>query len=527
MSQDTANGAAVLRSGSRLSLWRRVFSFPTVLAGSLALLVFIFARRDIPDPDLWWHVRNAQLLLTQGHLPAADQYSFTAPGAAVLPFEWLSELLLYAAYRWAGQIGLFWLVFILSTAIVLGVFRLSYLASRDLKNAFVVSVGGAMLAAITIGARPLLFGWLYLVLLLLVLAAVRSPQHAKCGRAGDPGEGRWRWLWLLPPLFCLWINSHGSWPMGFVIFGVFIASGLVEGSWGNAYATRWSAPELHRLLAAAAGSFAALFVNPTGHRLVLYAFQAMFGKHSSVGIIDEFRSIDFHTPWGKVAMVVVLGTLLISLLSRERWRLDELATAMLALYWSLTYSRFMFLAGILLPPVFAKRVKLMTPYERNSDKALPNALALAVLLCAFIIAMPRDSRFQEPVAYPADALAYMKSHEIAGRIFHDYVWGGYLIWHAPESKVFIDGRWDPYAATGVVEDFRAAVYGENSQAVLDKYRVEYVLMPADSLLVKLLRGSPAWTVRYEDKISVLLQRAGVSGNPAVSPASAILQHAND
>ncbi len=450
-----------MRAAPRFGLWRRMFTFPAVLAGSLAFLVFIFARRDIPDPDLWWHLRNAQLLLTQGHLPAADQYSFTAPGAAVLPFEWLSELLLYAAFRGAGQTGLFWLVFALSTAIVLGIFRLSYLASRDLKNSFVVSVGGAMLAAITIGSRPLLFGWLYLVILLLVLAEVRSPQH-ECGRTGEPVEGRRRWLWLLPPLFCLWINSHGSWPMGFVIFGIFIASGLVEGRWGNAYARRWSAPERRSLLAAAAASFAVLFVNPTGHRLVLYAFQAMFGRHSSVGVVDEFASIDFHTPWGKVAMVLIVATLLISIFSREPWRLDEIATTMLALYWSLTYSRFMFLAGILLPPVFAKRVKLMTPYERNSDKALPNALALAVLLCAFIIAMPRDSRFQAPVAYPTDAVAYMNSHGMQGRLFHEYVWGGYLIWHAPESKVFIDGRWDPYAATGVVGDFRAAVYGENS-----------------------------------------------------------------
>ncbi len=35
-------------------------------------------------------------------------------------------------------------------------------------------------------------------------------------------------------------------------------------------------------------------------------------------------------------------------------------------------------------------------------------------------------------------------------------------------------------------------------------------MPADSLLVKLLRGSPAWAVRYEDKTSVLMQRSPAS-----------------
>jgi hypothetical protein len=484
--------AAVVPARAPSGRWRRIFSFPAVLAGALTYLVFILARRDVPDPDLWWHLRNAQILLTQHRFPLADSYSYTARGAAVLPFEWLSELPYYLAYKWGGLPAVFWLVFILCAAIVLGVYRLSYLASKDVKNSFVASVGGAILAAITIGARTLLFGWLYLVILLLILAAVR--------------EGRDKWLWLLPPLFCLWINSHGSWPMGMVVFGIFIASGLVEGEWGHAYATRWSAPQLRKLLTAAGTSVAALFVNPAGYHLVAYAFEAMLGAHSSVGGVTEFASIDFHTPWGNVAMILILGTLLIAIFSREAWRLDEIAFSVLALYWSLTYSRFLFLAGILLPPIFAKRVKLMTAYERETDRPLPNAVALAVVLALFLVSAPRHWKFREPVAYPEGAVAYMQAHGIQGRLFHDYVWGGYLIWHAPELKVFVDGRWDPYA-NGVFNDYMAAISGVGSEAVLDQYKVQYVLMPADSRLVRMLKQSPAWAVRYSDQTSVLLERS--------------------
>ena len=139
---------------------------------------------------------------------------------------------------------------------------------------------------------------------------------------------------------------------------------------GHAYATRWSGLELRKLLIAAGASAVAVFINPLGYRLVIYPFQAMFGAQSSVGNIQEFASIDFQTPWGKVAMILILGTLLISVFSQERWRLDELGLIMLALYFSLTNIRFMFLAAILAPPVFAKRVKLMTPYDRSSDKAI-------------------------------------------------------------------------------------------------------------------------------------------------------------
>ncbi len=161
LSQSAPASVSPVRSLSRVG--QRLFSFPAVLACSLAYLVFLFSRRNIADPDLWWHLRNAQYLLTTGHLPVVDSYSYTAPGAAVLPFEWLAEIPYYLAYKWAGLSGVFVLVFLICTAIVLGIFRLSYLASHDVKNAFLATVGGAVLAAISIGARTLLFGWLYLV----------------------------------------------------------------------------------------------------------------------------------------------------------------------------------------------------------------------------------------------------------------------------------------------------------------------------------------------------------------------------
>lgn len=473
-----------------------MFSFPAVLSASLAYLVFLLSRRNIADPDLWWHLRNAQGLLTTGHLPVVDSYSYTAPGAVVLPFEWLAEVPYYLAYRWAGLSAVFLLVFVICAVIILGVFRLSYLASHDVKNSFVVSAGGAVLAAVSIGARTLLFGWLYLVLLLLILEAVRN-------------EG-WKWLCLVPPLFCLWVNSHGSWPMGMVVFGIYIASGLVEGSWGHVDATRWSARQLRRLLITVVASAAALFVNPFGYHLVFYPFEVMFSASTGIGNISEFASVDFHTPWGKVAMLLVLGALLIAVFSRERWRLNEVGLLILALYYSLTYIRFIFLAGILAPPIFARRIKLMDPYDRNSDRWPPNAVALVIILCLFVASVPRPSSFQNPVKYPIGAVAYMKTNRIQGRIFHEWVWGGYLIWNAPELKVFIDGRGDPYGSTGVFKDYMAATSNQNSEAVLDKYRVEYVLMPADSLLIRLLKSTPGWRVQYSDETSVLLQRSPAS-----------------
>jgi hypothetical protein len=77
----------------------------------------------------------------------------------------------------------------------------------------------------------------------------------------------------------------------------------------------------------------------------------------------------------------------------------------------------------------------------------------------------------------------------------------------PELKVFIDGRGDPYASTGVFKDYWSVVSNEDPQPVLDKYRVEYVLIPATSRLAKVLQSSPTWTQLYSDETSVLLHRS--------------------
>lgn len=475
---------------------RRIFSFPVVLACAITYLVFLLSRRDIADPDLWWHLRNAQYLLIGGHLPVVDSYSYTVPGAGVTPFEWLAEIPYYLAYRWAGLPAVFLVVFLLSTGILLGVFRLSYLASHDVKNSFLVTVGAAVMAAVSIGARTLLFGWLYLVVLLLILEGVR----------GDS----WKLLWLVPPLFCVWVNSHGSWPMGMVVFGIFIVSGMVEGRWGHAYAVRWSPRLLRRLLITAGASGLALFINPLGYRLVLYPFEAMFGARSAVYMTTEFASVDFHTPWGKVAILLILGVLLIAVFSRERWRLDEVAFVVLALYFSLTYIRFIFLAAILVSPIFAKRLKLMSPYDPKSDKWLYNAVALAILFFLFILSKPTQSEYRNLVNYPEGAVVYMKTNGVRDRVFHDWVWGGYLIWRTPELKVFIDGRADPYGPTGVFKDYLSAVSNEDPQAVFDKYQVEYVLMPPNSPLAKSLQHSPKWAMQYSDETSVLFHRSPTS-----------------
>jgi len=477
-------------------LWHEFPRLYVTLGALLSLLVFRFARNNIADPDLWWHLRNAQYLLSTGHFPLRDTYSFTAAGSAWVPHEWLSEIPYYLAFRMAGLDGVFLLSLVLAEAVVLGTFYLAYRASNDIKNSFIVTAAAVPLMAVSIAPRTLLFGWVYLVILLVFLQRIKNGERLYC--------------FLLPPLFCLWINSHASWLIGMAVFGIVAASGMVEGEWGLIYSGKWPAGQKRSLLVSGVLSVGALFINPTTYKAVLWPLGIFHPKSNSVAInyISELSSLDFHSLLGKVFLLFLLATFAASLFTARRWELETLGLLALALYGALTYARLVFLAAIVLTPILASRLRLLPPYERHKDKIWLNATILLLVGSVFVFAWPTERVLQEKVSetFPVSAVDYLKAHGTRGRLFNEYMWGGYMIWSDPELPVFIDGRGDIFDANGVFNDYADAAALQNTFRIFDKYRINYVLMPPDSPVCRLLNGAPGWKLEYSDKVSNLYLR---------------------
>ena len=403
----------------------------------LAAVIFGFSVKQIAEPDIWWHLRNAAYLFQHHSFPSVDTYSFTAAGSPWMNFEWLSEVPFFLSFKAMGLQGLLLVYFAVLVLIYVGVYYRSCRAGADCKNATVVTLLAIFLGVVSIGPRTLLFGWLCMVGLLLVL-----------DRFQRTGKG----LWLLPPLFALWINLHGSWVFGMVVLALTIASGLVEGEWGLVVARRWTSGELKKLLPVFAASLAALFVNPFGYKLVLYPFDLLFRQQGAMQYVEEWQSVDFSAGDGKLALIMILALLAAALFSRRKWKLDEVLLTAFALWAALSHVRFLFFAGLVLVPILAPRLKLFPPYQRELDKPWLNAGIMAAVVGALIFLFPSAAKLQQKVdeKYPSAALQFMQRHHLNGRIFNQYVWGGYMEWNAPELKPFIDGRADIFVYNGVL-----------------------------------------------------------------------------
>jgi len=469
------------------------FPFSFLWFSLIALEISLLAPLRIAEADIWFHLRNAQELLTRHAFLRADFYTYTTAGSPLVNFEWLSELPYYFAFQAWGQRGLLAVQLVLLWLIFAGVYYLALRRGANFGEAALLTMFGVAMGSYDFAPRMLHFGWLCFIVMLLVLE-----------RFQRTGKG----LWGLPLLFVVWINLHGSWVFGLVVMGIYIVSGLVEGQWGVVEAERWPPPQLRKLLLTFAACVAALFVNPYGYKQVLYPFDLLFRQKINLDNMGEWQSVNFHSGWGKLAMIMIVGMLAAAWFSRKPWKLRDILLGVFAVWAALNHLRFLMFAAIILVPILAPRLRLFPPYDAQKDKPWLNLAISATIAAIIVVSYPSAAGLQGHIdsLFPRDAVHFMLQRQITGRLFNWYDYGGYIEFYAPEIKTFSDGRTDIFVYNGILDDYIKINSLEQPIELLDKYKIDYVLFPVNHRVGYVLEHSPEWRTIYEDKVAKLYQR---------------------
>ena len=165
------------------------FSFPVMLAGLLAVLAVLTVRARFGDSDMWWHLKMGEIIWTTHTIPLADVFSYTTNHQSSIPQEWLSQVAIYAAWKWAGFSGLMFWVSFLTAAVLIAGYGFCSLYSRNAKVAFIGAMIIWLFATVGFSVRPQMIGYLLLIAELVFI---------HLGRTRDP-----RWFFSLPILFAL------------------------------------------------------------------------------------------------------------------------------------------------------------------------------------------------------------------------------------------------------------------------------------------------------------------------------------
>src|SRR5713226_4941852 len=162
-------------------------SFPAMLGMFLVGRVFYEGRGFVVDPDVWWHIKVGQDILRTHHFPTVDPYSFTAAGTPWIAYEWLGEIMLAWMYRLGGVVSLCVFLIAFGSVILLSLYWLATVRSGNSKAGFLSVLFLAFLALASFTLRPQMFGYLFLILTLLVMERFRQGVS-------------WP-LWMLPLIF--------------------------------------------------------------------------------------------------------------------------------------------------------------------------------------------------------------------------------------------------------------------------------------------------------------------------------------
>lgn len=482
----------------RVSLLRRICSFPVLLCALLALLAVLTVRDRFNDPDLWWHLKTGQIIWTTHTIPMVDQFSFTAFHHALVPQEWLSQVLIYGAYRLlGGYTGLMLWLCGFSALLLIAGYALCNLYSGNPKTAFIGALTIWYFSTVGLAVRPQLIGYILLVFELLIVYLGRTRSL--------------RWFFALPPLFALWVNCHASFFLGLVVLAVILVCGGFTFAAGPFVTKRWSVRALRAGIGAFVFSCAAVFLNPDGYHTVFYPLNTMFHQPVNLANTQEWMPLTVHDQRG-VALPLLLAFVVVILMVRrvEVLYLDEAVLLALGGWMALNHQRMAFVFGILAAPILARLIAhLWESYDPQRDLPVANAVLTVAVLAAAVFFFPSRKSIIAQIdrANPVGAVAYIQAHHLSGNMLNDYYDGGYLVWSLPKHPVFIDGRADLYEWAGVLRQYgRWATLQANPDDLLRKYNIGFCLIDQGAPMSYVMPLLPGWKRVYSDSYAEIFVR---------------------
>ena len=439
-----------------------------------ALVVAIFGLfgwrlglNRLSDNSGFTHLATGIRMVARGVLPAiprVDPYTFTAHGKPWVVQSWLAEAGVGWAYRFGGEHA----VTLLSGVTVAACGALLAVLARTGRplRTVAAAVPALLISFPQWSGRPLLVGLLALGLTILIV------------------ERGWSPLWLVPVVW-VWVQSHGSFPLGALWIGL-----VVIGSWIE----RRPAPLQYAW--AFIGGLVLSAVNPLGPRLLVFPLTA-YAKREAFKQVIEWRSPDFQTTAGLLALVGILLALALLLRSQLTWR-DALPFAVFVAL-ALSAQRNLAPLGFVVAPLLGRA---LTPAEGAPQRPGldPRFVRVTMAFLGAVAVLFGLTSIQQPLvdasSYPVAQIRWLERHhrfDAPHRVAAEDTVGNYLeLRHGARSEVFVDDRVDMFPLA-VVRDELAMRDGTNrGLRALDRWDIDTVLWRSDTGFAQRLTASGVW-----------------------------------
>ncbi len=483
----------------------------------LTVIIGVFAfvnTHPIRPNDFWWQLTVGRDIFTTHQVPFTDIYSYTEFGNPYPAYHiyWLMEVCYYWLFL---KGGLALIVFSHCLEITLAYILLLWICKQLTQNwrlAAFMTLFAVILGISDWNVRPQAIAFLIGGLFLMGVYEYRRLAH--------PG-----WLVVFPLGMVIWINSHGSFPIGFAMIGIWFLDELWNG---------WSSRKSGRplidfrpalvVLATLLVSSLAIFANPL--RLGILDYITSMTNNSVIqNLVPEWAPPALTTLEGRIFWVGFGICLLIMGLSVRRLTFFQIATFIFVSGLAIRTSRGIIWFGILMAPVLAPLVnELILRYRPDHPAVILrprlwlNYTFTSIIILLGIISLPWFKNYLPLPEMKAGLISsetplagtnYLVNHRLPTPVFNDLSFGSYLIWAGqPAYQVFVDPRLElyPWDVWKVYLDVSQANKGWEDY--LRQYNVQTLfLSPSEQPgLVQAASQSKSWREVYQDAQSVLFIR---------------------
>jgi cytochrome b subunit of formate dehydrogenase len=489
----------------------------------LCLLAFSpMSAALLRDADIGWHIRSGELILVSHAIPRTDPFSYTKQGEAWCAWEWMYDVAIAAIHHASGLNGVVLFTAVIISATFALLFQFVLQRSGNLVVAGSLTLLAIAAAQVHMLARPHVLSWLFTLLWVETLCRFEDGERSAL-------------LWL-PPLMLLWANVHAGFILGLGLLGVF-AIGCI---WSALTAPReGDRKKITQLAAIFTVCLLTTLLTPYGCKLHVHVYQYLSNSFL-MNNIDEFTSPNFHLAVYGYFELFILLVIAGAAFGRDQLRPTGLLLLLFSLHAGLYAVRNIPIAAIIMSLVLGPLLTLaisprpnrqsrprwlrflldtgqgisvsMTRLERQLHGHVL-ALVTVAASVALVLNGGRVSSKQtvavhfDEKAFPVKATQFIAQRDIRDHLFSTDAWSGYLIYKLyPRTRVYLDDRHDFYGDAFIKEYAKAFLGTRQWREPLDRYQVNWVLMPTDSPLSSLLRESRDWRIDYDDGLAMVFSR---------------------
>lgn len=459
---------------------------PAVL---IAILLTGIAKTTFVDPDVFHGMSLIRESLRVGHLLTVDAFAYTETVEPSYHHEWGMGALLYGVAMSGGAGGVLVLKYALVVAIIIVVSRCGVRCGASLPVMCALAPLSIFMSWIGFSTiRAQVFTLLFIGVLLIFLNADRL------------GRRRWVLPWLA--IYSLWVNLHGGFVVGIIIFGAHIAEQLAR-----------RRPAGH-LVAVLVAMLALVSLNPYGLGYYPHMLEAVRLDRS---LITEWAPVWRASPPLIVIFMMSVVVLMYAVFRGGVRSCCGLLILLITMYAAVKHQRHLSIYSVVwlcVVPGYVQQTRLgamiASGWARQGKGAI---VAWACCLCGVVVllvgsrpwtlpvpANKGEQRILEMPLYPSGAVDYLQQCEFAGNIMTPFTIGAYVSWQLhPGVYVSMDSRFEAAYPPGALER-NIAIYQVHDgwRGMLKEDPTDVVLAPVSGALFSAMEHTEEWTLVYRD-----------------------------